>query len=106
LIRFELEYIVVLYKYHGCLAIEPICTVAPELCGGKQAITRGVKESVHETKSSIEDMKTKVDKIGNMYAGTGKVRQTGPVRAIRVPKLCRVSVYLIFDYVCIASQFV
>lgn len=52
-----------------------------------------LKTTVNETKSSIEDMKNKVDKMDNLSTSTARrVRQTGPIRAIRVPKLCRVSI--------------
>lgn len=55
-----------------------------------------LQKSTQETRSCIEEMKSKID---NMSAGAGRrIRQTGPVRAIRVPKLCRVSVY-IFMYI-------
>jgi hypothetical protein len=52
-----------------------------------------LKKSVEDTKLSIQGMKTKVEKINNISVGARKVRQTGPVRAVRAPKLCRVSVH-------------
>ena len=50
-----------------------------------------MKNTVDQTKSSLEEIKKKVDNIENLPPGRNRVRQTGPARSIRVPKLCRVS---------------
>ena len=49
-----------------------------------------MKNTVDQTKSSLEKIK-KVDNSENLPPGRNRVRQTGPARSIRVPKLCRVS---------------
>ena len=44
-----------------------------------------MKNTVDQTKSSLEEIKKKVHSIENLPAGRNRVRQTGPVRSIRVP---------------------
>ena len=90
----KVEYTFIYFHTMAVLLSDQYVLLLQNVVEKNKPLREQLQKCVQETKSCIEDMKSKADKIDNLSAGGGRrIHQTGPVKDICVPKLCRVSIY-------------